>query len=702
MTAMPRMPSSGSVNADSGDSAPATTTGSTSKRPLSEVITLGGGEGSHGNALNAWASANAQASASSVAQDSDKAQGECSHAHTHAAPLTGRYGPAEALERWYEDLQHYESTLEEMAAAALDQNFQDELNAIEQWFAVLSDAERTAAMYQLLQGATNVQIRFFITVLQQMLRADPLHAILQSPTAGNNAFEAQMDAKLASMGLRSPSTASPVMRQFARQSLESTRHQRGFSANGIPSAAAAVSAATQEQSGFLSPVVPTAPKSHLTAESPASSQSSPGRRNVTVDPIGSQPRTPTSPIPPIGSGAPSSPAPGTSPSGGHSPRSLAPPTSNSGLTPAGELLSQLSPIAQGSWASMTNTPVVSMFGPSGNVADAAANKLGTWQQSQQRAPLANRGGIVLDDVRKYRRKAPASLYPAASAPPHSAEPQSPAQAFAMAQQQGLAIGLAGLQQQQQLAARAAAAVSSAALTSPGITATAETTQQQQTTQQAAVTAQQNWRAGRPSPSTQQSPYFGATTPDAQYAASSNLPGGPATAPANAATTPSTAQLQQLFAIQQQIIQQQNAQIATLGANLGAGGGGGGVSPGLSPAAVAGFFPGGSSMRGGSFGQRRVSPRSERSPGGPRSAVSPGAPTFTHAAGAPHGTGANPDEEVDDALLADIPAWLRSLRLHKYTDNFSDVHKWQDLVAMDEQALEQKGVAALGARRELLK
>ncbi|KAI0671110.1 hypothetical protein C8Q78DRAFT_1138607 [Trametes maxima] len=60
-----------------------------------------------------------------------------------------------------------------------------------------------------------------------------------------------------------------------------------------------------------------------------------------------------------------------------------------------------------------------------------------------------------------------------------------------------------------------------------------------------------------------------------------------------------------------------------------------------------------------------------------------------------------DEDVDPKLLEDVPAWLRSLRLHKYTPNFEGMN-WRDMVAMDEAALEAKGVAALGARRKMLK
>ena len=54
-----------------------------------------------------------------------------------------------------------------------------------------------------------------------------------------------------------------------------------------------------------------------------------------------------------------------------------------------------------------------------------------------------------------------------------------------------------------------------------------------------------------------------------------------------------------------------------------------------------------------------------------------------------------------SLLNDVPAWLRSLRLHKYTLNF-DGMTWRDMVIMDEGALEAKGVATLGARRRMLK
>jgi hypothetical protein len=66
-----------------------------------------------------------------------------------------------------------------------------------------------------------------------------------------------------------------------------------------------------------------------------------------------------------------------------------------------------------------------------------------------------------------------------------------------------------------------------------------------------------------------------------------------------------------------------------------------------------------------------------------------------------GSSKPPEDPTDPSLLQDIPSWLRSLRLHKYTDNLKDM-KWTDLVELDDKALEQRGVNALGARRKMLK
>ncbi|KAI7530470.1 hypothetical protein KC331_g14647, partial [Hortaea werneckii] len=88
--------------------------------------------------------------------------------HVQQGPTSGNPedGAEKAAQQWIADIDQYETTLEEMAAATLDQDFKDELSAIEQWFRVLSEPERTAALYALLQQTTQVQIRFFIQVLQ--------------------------------------------------------------------------------------------------------------------------------------------------------------------------------------------------------------------------------------------------------------------------------------------------------------------------------------------------------------------------------------------------------------------------------------------------------------------------------------------------------------------------------------------------------
>ena len=89
-------------------------------------------------------------------------------------------------------------------------------------------------------------------------------------------------------------------------------------------------------------------------------------------------------------------------------------------------------------------------------------------------------------------------------------------------------------------------------------------------------------------------------------------------------------------------------------------------------------------------QSAPGPRSARSGAGASGRRSPKPPTA-----------AKGEDEVDPSLLNDVPGWLRSLRLHKYTPNFEGMN-WRDMVAMDEAALEAKGVAALGARRKMLK
>ncbi|KAJ3017438.1 hypothetical protein HKX48_003540 [Thoreauomyces humboldtii] len=123
---------------------------------------------------------------------------------------------ARAIDAWFEDLSYYEQTLEQMARAKLDDNFCEELKHIEQWFNVLSDPERTTALYSLLQGANAVQINFFITVLQQMAQKDPATGAIPPPDQVGNrppsidaARFVQAQNRVNSMPARASSPATP-------------------------------------------------------------------------------------------------------------------------------------------------------------------------------------------------------------------------------------------------------------------------------------------------------------------------------------------------------------------------------------------------------------------------------------------------------------------------------------------------------------
>ncbi|KAF8170276.1 hypothetical protein K438DRAFT_1729862 [Mycena galopus ATCC 62051] len=108
----------------------------------------------------------------------------------------------EGLEEWIHDFSKFEGTLEAMAEASADAKFNEELGTIEQWFKVLSEAERTAALYTLLQHSNQNQIRFLIAVLQQML--GPAGALTASLDGS-----IQKQQALANRNLRPPSLNIP-------------------------------------------------------------------------------------------------------------------------------------------------------------------------------------------------------------------------------------------------------------------------------------------------------------------------------------------------------------------------------------------------------------------------------------------------------------------------------------------------------------
>ncbi|ODV85717.1 hypothetical protein CANARDRAFT_232528 [[Candida] arabinofermentans NRRL YB-2248] len=61
----------------------------------------------------------------------------------------------------------------------------------------------------------------------------------------------------------------------------------------------------------------------------------------------------------------------------------------------------------------------------------------------------------------------------------------------------------------------------------------------------------------------------------------------------------------------------------------------------------------------------------------------------------------PRDIASKTLLNDIPAWLKALRLHKYTENLKNF-KWEELLEFDDAKLIEVGVGTIGARNKLLK
>ncbi|TKA72847.1 Protein VTS1, partial [Cryomyces minteri] len=532
-----------------------------------------------------------------------------------------------AAQQWIADIDQYETTLEEMAAATLDQDFKDELSAIEQWFRVLSEAERTAALYALLQQTTQVQIRFFIQVLQQMAKSHPMSGVLSPANFGEKDPMSQKfsDAvsKLNVEGSRNsvgfgrpppspgnkrnsgldPSTINSMFPDaaaaIAKQKEEFTQH------TGNAPTSSRNSTAIGNRSSFIAPTI-SAPDGSTKKDTLSQPPPSPWglRSSENQAPI-ARPKSSSSQQP-MGQFSQQ-----TQTSGLRSPRPLqlsgdsnlqsttlnAPDHTSSGMP-------MLSPYAAGgSWASMMTTPMVSNFTAqqsaqqSAQQADMVANA--TAMKLAAMSTVNNR--IQLDDVRKYRR-ARSSEGQGMGNPPVT--PGVPAANILMTNELGqvLTPQQAGLLQAQQLAAL---------------------------------------QGRRSRPTSPSFPMQGAGLGGASFGSS---------------------QTNGFLSAYDGSSQLLNNSLA--GMNLGQFGVG---------------------LGGGHEGY--LSDHSDitrgRSPRGRRGSSKP------------------PDDPTDLSLLNDVPNWLRSLRLHKYTDNLKDM-RWQDLVALDEQGLEKKGVNALGARRKLLK
>ncbi|KAF2084531.1 SAM domain-containing protein [Saccharata proteae CBS 121410] len=524
-----------------------------------------------------------------------------------------------AAQQWIADIDQYETTLEEMAAATLDQDFKDELSAIEQWFRVLSEPERTAALYQLLQQTTGVQQRFFIQVLQQMAKNHPMSGVLSPANFGEKDPMSQRmsDAmgKLSVEGSRnSVSLGRPPPSPGAKRN-------SGLDPSTINSMFPdAVAAIAKEKADFTR---------HTGTAPPSNRNSAVGDRSSLVAPTISAPedskkdnlpQPPSSPWGPRSSEAqrPKSSSgpqpmgqfaaqPPPSAGGLRSPRMQLPSDQNIQNTtlsaPDSSGMGMLSPY--GSWGSQMATPMVPNFQQSANQADMVANA--TAMKLAALSTVNNR--LQLDDPRKFRRARSSEGQGSSHINVGNMGQPAPPANFIMTNELGQVL-----------------------------------TPQQAATLQAQQLAAMNGRRSRPS-----SPGLamqGAGNPGLNFASPQNN-GFLSAYDTNALMTNSLA-----------------------GLSLSQYGLGGGGIPGPG-SAHEGYLSDHSEI------QRGRSPRGRR------------------------GSSKPPEDPTDPALLGDIPAWLRSLRLHKYTDNLKDL-RWDELVALDDEGLERRGVNALGARRKMLK
>lgn len=517
-------------------------------------------------------------------------------------------------QQWLADIDQYEVTLEEMAAATLDQDFKDELSAIEQWFRVLSEAERTAALYALLQQTTQVQIRFFIQLLQQMGKSHPMSGVLSPANFDKDPMSNRLsDAmnKLSVDGARNSLTRPPAT--------PGTKRHSGLDPSTInamfPEAAAAIAT---EKAKFT----------QQTGNPPPSNRNSAAydNRNSLAAPTISGPAESTD----------NNGQPPPSPWGSRSNDQNARPKSSSGQAPMGQFIqpppsaglrspanhisgstnlqnttvtapdnqgSSLPPLSpynagNGNWASMVNTPMVPSFntGNSNTQADMVANA--TAMKLAALSTVNNR--FALDDVRKYRRARSNDGQPPLSP---GLPGNVPGANVVMINEHGQVLS-----REQVLALQA---------------------QQQNAT----------FGGRRSRPSSPGLPIQGGGFGQMSFASPQN--NGFLTAYDGSSPLVNNNGMGSLNL----------AQFSLNGHE--------------------GYISDHSDMVRG------------RSPRGRRGSSKP------------------PEDPTDPSLLQDIPSWLRSLRLHKYTDNLKDMN-WTELVELDEKALEDRGVNALGARRKMLK
>ncbi|POS84021.1 SAM/Pointed [Erysiphe pulchra] len=523
-------------------------------------------------------------------------------------------------QQWIADIDQYETTLEEMAAATLDQDFKDELSAIEQWFRVLTEAERTAALYALLQQTTQIQTRFFIQVLQQMGKNHPMSGVLSPANFDRDPMANRLNDSMNKLNVDGSRNS------LARQPpTPSTKRHFGLDPSTInamfPDAAAAIatekakftqqtgnppssnrnSATFDSRTSLMTPTIsgpidsmdnnnahpssPWGPRTNEQAVSrPKSSSGQPSMGHFMQAPLSAGLRSPATQI--------------TSNS------NLQNTTLNESDVKNGDM-PMLSPYnGNGNWASMVNTPMVSSFNNTNGLSQADMVANATAMKLAALSTVNNR--FALDDVRKYRR-----------AKSNDGNGQGPVRSNLPNNMPGANVMM---------------------FNENGRVLIRE--------QVLGVQAPQNSQfSGRSRPS----------SPGIALQGSNGFGHIGIASP------------------------QLNGYLSAYH----------GKSPGITNGVSNGM--GNMNLAVGQYGmgahENYIPDPNDlvrgRSPRGKRGSSKP------------------PEDPTDLSLLQDIPSWLRSLRLHKYTENLKDM-KWTELIELSDQALEERGVNALGARRKMLK
>ncbi|KAH9010992.1 hypothetical protein EDB85DRAFT_2230962 [Lactarius pseudohatsudake] len=538
------------------------------------------------------------------------------------------------------------------------------LSVIEQWFKVLSEEITQPLLTAFLQHFTRVQIRFFIIVLQQMARADPM-TVLLSPAVGGS-MQSQMEAKLASMNLKSPVLKSTMP--------------------GSPSARTSNTSATNRQSlPFNSSFCFLSPDTVNTVGKPGDAAATLAQQRAKLKAAGNAAYRISAPAL-VSSGERITWAGvlGQSTdflvSTGPAFRSLRP---NGDVAPGG--LGGLSPVVGDSWASMVNTPLLPMFQKTSSnnydarTVDFAAAKLND---------LYGSGNVPrLDGPDKFRRPSRGHIHDNSSGSNNGVTNNGDDGDLI----QGHHVpGVDRIQSGSSRGLRNGGGGTWSGGQSPALSNTSGRFGGSDDGSNAMAAAHQQQQAALAGLGMGVGGFnLGLTSP--------GLAGMP-----NGLNMAQLAQLNGMNGMNPFNMNMNMLNLAAMGvspeaqllaAQIAAAGGGFG-QPGLGVGAGLGTFGG---MQGGmsSNGLRAGSRSGGRSPG------LRGGSASGRGGSAGNGGAKKDEEDFEPSVLNDVAGWLRTLRLHKYTPNFEGM-TWKVMVVMDEQALEAQGVAAQGARRKMLK